>query len=156
MRRLSLICAGILALVALAMPASASACSCAPIEDVGAAVEESDAAVTARLLSVKRLGGSDEPFADASFRYRIRRVVKGPDAFRRGRVITVRSATSSAACGLPTERGRIYGLLLSRLGGRLTGSICGLVDPKDLRARPDGAAARGGRAPNAGCPSSSG
>jgi len=81
-----------------------------------------DAAISGRLLKVVPQGHQR-----ATFRYRVQRVYKVATGIHRGRVISVHSAGSSSACGLPTRTGRRYGLMLAKIDGAWTSGICGLL-----------------------------
>jgi len=81
-----------------------------------------DAAISGRLLKVVPRSRQR-----AIFRYRVQRVYKGAAGIRRGRVISVRSARSSEACGLPARVGRRYGLMLARVGGAWSSGVCALL-----------------------------
>lgn len=120
MRRLS-IAVAIVVLGALAFAGSAQACSCAPMSRKEA-MQGADAAISGRLLKVIPESGQR-----AIFRYRVQRVYKGTPGIRRGRIVSVHSARSSAACGLPTRTGRRYGLMLSRTEGAWTSGVCALL-----------------------------
>jgi hypothetical protein len=63
----------------------------------------------------------------AVYRYRVQRVYKGGHGMRVGDVVSVRSARDSAACGLPTQTGRRYGLALSWSQGGWTSGACALL-----------------------------
>jgi hypothetical protein len=91
------------------------------------AMRQADAAIVGRLVKVVPRNRFQ-----ADFRYRVRRVYKQGPGIRRGRMISVRSATDPAACGLPSRTGRRYGLLLSRTEGRWTGGLCGVRRPGAL------------------------
>ncbi|HZK15355.1 MAG TPA: hypothetical protein VFC52_02035, partial [Solirubrobacterales bacterium] len=105
----------------LVFAGEAAACSCAPIKR-GEMLRQADAAFAGRLVAVIPRGRDR-----AVFRYRVRRVFKRGPGVRRGRVVSVRSARSSAACGLPTKTGRPYGLALSRAGRGWTAGSCSLL-----------------------------
>jgi hypothetical protein len=120
LRRLS-IAVAIVVLGALAFAGSAQACSCAPMPRQEA-MQGADAAISGRLLKV-----IPESRQRAVFRYRVQRVYKGAAGIRPGRVVSVHSARSSAACGLPTRTGRRYGLLLSRAEGVWTSGVCAML-----------------------------
>jgi hypothetical protein len=111
----------IVGLGALVFTGSAQACSCAPLSR-GEAMQRADAAITGRLVEVV-----PQSRLRAVYRYRVRRVYKSGTGIRRGRIVSVRSARSSTACGLPTRTGRRYGLLLSRQRGGWTSGLCGLL-----------------------------
>lgn len=85
-------------------------------------MQGADAAISGRLLKVVPQGGQR-----AIFRYRVQRVYKGAPGIRRGQVVSVQSASSSAACGLPTRAGRRYGLMLSRAEGVWSSGVCALL-----------------------------
>jgi hypothetical protein len=96
-------------------------------------MRQADAAIVAELIEVIPRNRSK-----ADYRYRVQRVYKPGRGLRRGRVVSVRSATDSAACGLPRRIDRRYGLLLLRADGRWTGGLCGVIKPSLL----DSSAAR--------------
>ena len=127
-----------LAAAGLLPAASASACSCAPL--TRASYEAADAAVIARLVEVVPVGSqasrAGEPvgIGEGRFKYRVRRVFKGPDSLHRGKRFTIRSSMSGASCGLPQRRKR-YGLLLERdrRRHRWTASSCSVTSPSEMR-----------------------
>ena len=120
---------------------SASACSCAPVP-VSKHMKRADGAFNGRLLSVDPADGTPQ----AAFRYRVGHV-KGP--FRRGRVVTVWSQNSDAACGLEQGIGDLYGLFVSRHQGRWVSGLCSTVSPKKMRRA--ARAAGLGSAPGSAC-----
>lgn len=150
MRRLSL-AAAIVVLGALVFSAGARACSCAQMTPAEA-MRQADAAIVGRLVNVVPRGR-----VQADYRYRVQRVYKGGGEIREGRVISVRSASASSACGLPSRTGRSYGLLLNEAsagpregaergaapGHAWTGGLCGVVAPRKLRSAPVGGGGRG-------------
>jgi hypothetical protein len=85
-------------------------------------MQRADAAIAGRLVEVVPRGR-----LRAVYRYRVRRVYKRGAGIRRGRIVSVHSAGSSAACGLPRRTGRRYGLLLSRRAGGWSSGLCGLL-----------------------------
>jgi hypothetical protein len=124
-RRLAL-AAVIVGLGALVFNSAAQACSCierTPRE----ALREADAAIVGRLVQVVHVDAYS-----AEYRYRVRRAYKGGDGIRAGGMISVRSGTNGASCGLPVDTERRYGLFLNRSGGRWSGGLCGLVAPRQL------------------------
>ncbi len=124
-RRLSLT-AALVVLGGLAFAASAPACSCAPLKPAEA-LRESDAAIVGRLVKVMPRGS-----VRADYRYEVRKVYRGREAIERGQMLDVRSARRAAACALPRRLDRTYGLFLSRVDGRWTGGICGVIEPRRL------------------------
>jgi hypothetical protein len=118
-----------LALIAIAMlvPASAQACSCAP-QPPAESLREADGAIVGRLVKVLPHGS-----LNAVFRYEVGHAYKGA-AIEDGQMLDVRGARRTAACGLPRRTDRSYGLFLSRRNGRWFGGICGVVSPRRLRA----------------------
>jgi len=117
-------------LVVLAMLVAANgamACSCAP-QEPAESLQESDAAVVARLVEVLPRGR-----LHADYRYEVRHVYRGSGAIEAGGMLTVRSARRAAACALPRRTGHMYGLFLSRARGRWFGGICGVIEPRRLR-----------------------
>ena len=90
-------------------------------------MRQADAAIVGKLVEVVPRSGM---WAD--FRFRVQRVYKRGGGIRRGRMISVRSTTQAAACGLPRRTGRRYGLLLGWGGGRWTSGICGVLGPRML------------------------
>jgi hypothetical protein len=125
LRRISL-AAAIGVLGALVFAGSARACSCARSAP-GEAMRRADAAIVGRLVEV-----IPRSRFRADYRYRVRRVYKAGPGIRRGRTISVRSARQSAACGLPGQTGRRYGLLLAWGEGRWTSGLCGVLKPGEL------------------------
>jgi hypothetical protein len=108
----------------------------------GEALQRADAAVVGELVDVVPRG----PLR-ADYHYRVQSVYKQGPGIRRGATISVRSASQSAACGLPSRTGRSYGLLLDAPpvvyprdakggadGGRWSGGLCGVVAPRTLRS----------------------
>lgn len=116
-----LLAAAIVGLGALACVGSAQACSCAQIPR-DEAIKRADAAIAGKLVKVV-------PRSEmrAVFRYRVQRVYKGGHGIRVGAVLSVRSARDSAACGLPTQTGRRYGLALSWSEGGWSSGACALL-----------------------------
>ena len=111
---------------------SANACSCALVP-VSKHMKHADGAFNGRLLSVNPAEGTPE----AAFRYRVGLVAKGP--VRRGRIVTVYSQNSGAACGLEQGIGDLYGLFVSRDAGRWVSGLCSTVSPKRMRRAAQGA-----------------
>lgn len=129
----------LVALLGVAQPAAA--CSFALPE--GTTVKElnrknyrrADAAIVGRLIEVRPVGSPTAAYGLADFRYRVERVYKGKRRLRRGRVVTVRSERSEAACGLPAQTGRRYGLLLHRRRTRppWRAGLFDVMSPRELR-----------------------
>jgi hypothetical protein len=88
------------------------------------AMRQADAAIVGELIEVVPRDG-----LRSDYRYRVQRVYKPGRGIRTGGTILVRSATDSAACGLPPRTGRRYGLLLARAEDRWTSGLCGLLTP---------------------------
>jgi hypothetical protein len=107
---------------------SALACSCAPAAPAES-LARSDAAVTARLLSVAPKGASR-----AVYRYEVLHVYRGRDAIAPGSTLKVMSPRGSAACALPDRVDHNYGLFLLGSGGRWAGGLCGVIAPRRLWA----------------------
>ena len=127
----------------LAFPVGASACSCVGPE-VGQSrsdfvkerIRESDGAIVGRLISVTQpVYGPGV----AWFRYRILYVAKGGPRLQRGEVVAVKSGGSGNSCGLPQQKGRRYGLTLSRVSHgaarRWSAYLCDLFGPREIRAQ---------------------
>jgi hypothetical protein len=121
--------------------ANAVACSCTyPGPE---SIRASDAAVVAKLIEVvperdnagEGAGSPSPAYDEADFRYRIKRVFKGRHRLERGDRLTIASTTSGAACGLPTQERRRYGLLLSRnqSARRWQANLCTVTSPGRLR-----------------------
>jgi hypothetical protein len=153
MRRLAL------AALALGIPLVAAegalACSCVP-PDPPAQLEAADGAFVGRLLAVREVEprAEGEPIGSGDrmdYVYRVGRVYKRGPGLRRGRRVRVRSARSSATCGLPTGRGRLYGLYVRRGGGRWHGSACQVVSREQMREGAEGAASRAASPGSAPC-----
>jgi hypothetical protein len=131
----------------LLAPAGAVGCSCAtPSFEEGLA--SSDGAFVGRLLAVREVAppaddesmGSGDPM---DYVYRVGRVAKHGPGLRRGRRVRVRSARSSATCGLPRGRGQLFGLFVERRGGRWHGNLCQLISAAEMRRGADGSTAAG-------------
>jgi hypothetical protein len=109
---------------ALVLTPGAQACSCAQMAPAKA-MQQADAVIVGKLVRVV-----PRSRVKADYRYRVQRVYKRRAGIRRGRVISVRSARQSAACGLPHGVGRTFGLMLSRDGRRWTSGLCGVFRPR--------------------------
>lgn len=105
----------------LVFAAEATACSCAPLTR-GEKMRKADAAFAGTMVKVVPRGRDR-----AVFRYRVGRVFKRGPGIRRGRMVSVRGARGSAACGLPTTTGRRYRLALARVKGGWTAGACSLL-----------------------------
>jgi hypothetical protein len=136
MRRL-----GALALAATAIPlmgaGDALACSCVPPRPV-AQLKASDGAFIGRLVAIRDPDppAEGEPVVSGDpvdYVYRVGRVYKRGPGLRRGRRVRVRSSRSSASCGLPSGRGRLYGLFLERRNRRWHSNLCQVVTPAQMR-----------------------
>jgi hypothetical protein len=131
--------------IGLALPATASACSCAKLPEAKR-FKAADAAFTGTLVSRHALhpdpGGvesSGDPFVH---RYRLDHRYKG----RLSRTVWVRTVRDESTCGLPTPH-RIA-LYLTRVRGHWEGDLCTVTTKRALRT-----AARGKQARAAGaCP----
>ena len=114
---------------------TAAACSCAP-ESPSVKLAAADGAFNGRLLDVTPAGGSE-----ATFRYRIGQVFKGRKRLRRGKTVKVHSsAFGSAACALPPDTGKLYGLFVYRDRGHWSGNSCNVISPRQLRRAAGGKA----------------
>ncbi len=116
------------ALLGMVFASSAQACSCAR-STPAASMAEADAAIVGRLIRVVPRGDSF-----AVYRYRVKRVYRGGGTIKRGKVVSVRSTRSAAACALPSRTKQVYGLFLTREKGSWSSGICGVVSPRDLWA----------------------
>ena len=115
----------------------ALACSCVP-PDPPKLLKASDGAFIGRLLAVRPIDppADGEPIDSgdqANYIYRVGRVFKRGPGLYRGRRVRVRSALGSATCGLPSGRGRLYGLFLERRNRRWHSSACQVVSPAQMR-----------------------
>ncbi len=126
MRGKLLVGALLAALVALIGSASAAACSCAP-QAPAEALDQSDAAIVARLVKVMPRGR-----LHADYRYEVRRVYRGKAVIDRAQMVTVRSGRRAASCALPRRLNHVYGLFLTRRQDRWFGGICGVIEPRRL------------------------
>ncbi len=141
-RRLA-ICAAMLVLPLFGADA-ALACSCAPM-NVRESISESDGAFIGRLVAVREVDppaegepiGSGDPM---DYVYRVGRVYNGGPGLRRGNRVRVRSARSSATCGLPRQRGMLIGLLVERRNRRWHGNLCSTATPREMRRAGSGEA----------------
>jgi hypothetical protein len=106
-----------------------------PEEQLREDLRRADAAIVGRLIEVRPVQSRRRYEIRADFRYRVERVYKGR-RLGRGRTVTVRSVRDEAACGLPNDIGRRYGLLLHRRRGRPAwkASLFDAVSPRELRA----------------------
>jgi hypothetical protein len=89
-------------------------------------MQQADAAIAGRLLKVV-----PRSHRRAVYRYQVQRVYKSGTGIEPGNVISVSSARDSAACGLPTDIGRRYGLLLSHTGRGWASGACALLGKSD-------------------------
>jgi hypothetical protein len=111
----------------LVPPSGAIACSCAP-QAPAEALEQSDAAVVARLVKVLPHGK-----LHADYRYEVRQAYRGAPTIKDGQMLTVRSGRGAADCALPRRLDHVYGLFLARREGKWFGGICGVIEPRRLR-----------------------
>jgi hypothetical protein len=124
------------AVIALVLPATASACSCAKLPEAKR-FKAAGAAFTGTLVSRHALDphsgvqSSGDPFVH---RYRLDRRYKG----RLFRTVWVRTVRDEATCGLPTQH-RIA-LYLTRVHGHWESDLCSVTTGRAMRA-----AARGAR-----------
>ena len=135
----------LVAIIGFALPATASACSCARLPEAER-FKDADAAFTGRLVSRHALDpdpdgveSSGDPFVH---RYRLDRRYKG----RLFRTVWVRTVRGEATCGVPTRR-RIA--LLPHAGARTLGGRPVWRDhpARDAQGRPRGPRRRGDRVP---------
>jgi hypothetical protein len=127
-------------LLGLVGASSALACSCAH-SSPAQALAGSDAAISARLLSVQPHGATR-----AEYRYEVLHVYRGREAIEPGTTLEVMSPRGPAACALPDGIGHNFGLFLLGDGGRWLGGLCGVVSPRRLWAaarKPGGGEAAG-------------
>ena len=89
-------------------------------------MQQADAAIAGRLLKVV-----PRSYQRAVYRYRVQRVYKSGRGIEPGGIISVSSARDSAACGLPTDVGRRYGLLLSHTERGWASGACALLGKSD-------------------------
>ena len=115
-------------LLGLINAGSAHACSCA-VTAPGELLARADAAISGRLLSVEAHGATR-----AVYRYEVLHVYRGRGAIKPGSTLAVFSPRGSAACGLPEQVGRSYGLFLLGRPGRWLGGLCAVVSPRRLGA----------------------
>jgi hypothetical protein len=85
-------------------------------------MQRADAAIAGRLLKVV-----PQNRQRAVYRYRVQRVYKSGGGIKPRSVISVHSARGSAACGLPTDIGRRYGLLLLHTERGWDSGACALL-----------------------------
>jgi len=111
----------VVSLGALVLAGSAQACSCARVSR-DEAIQRADAAIAGKLVKVL-----PKSRVRAVYRYRVQRVYKRAPGIRVDAIVSVRSARDSAACGLPTQTGRRYGLALSWSEGGWTSGACALL-----------------------------
>lgn len=114
-------------LCVLPLAGTAQACSCAP-QAPAEALEQSDAAIVARLVKVMPHGR-----LHADYRYEVLQVYRGRETIEQGQMLSVRSGRRAAACALPRRLDHVYGLFLARRQSKWLGGICGVVGPRRLR-----------------------
>jgi hypothetical protein len=118
------------AVLALALPATASACSCAQLPEAER-FRAADGAFTGTLISRHALdpsGGvesSGDPFVH---QYRVERRYKGRRLFR---TVWVRTVRDEATCGLPTRK-RVA-LYLDRVNGHWESGLCDVTTRRVMR-----------------------
>ncbi len=144
--------AGLAVVGALALPAGAAACSCVAV-DARTQLKTADAAVVGTVTHVGR--PAPRPDGTTSSGDPITVTIRVARSYKRtlGRTLRVRTAASSASCGLGASKGARLGILLTRSGSRWTTSLCQRVGISAL----DAAARRMGlhkRVPHAGARSS--
>jgi hypothetical protein len=105
----------------------AAACSCAQ-QSPRELFKRSDAAIIGRLVDVV-----PRDQYESAYRYLVKRVYKGKRRIERGQMLSVRSASDGAACGLPDQEGRRYGLFLFRHDDRWTSNLCVVIGPRRMR-----------------------
>jgi hypothetical protein len=132
-----------------ARPPAAWACSCAG-EPPETWLGRSDAAFVGEVLAwrVDRPPGPIWSTADPAYAtFRVERAVKGTLS----RELVVRTAASSASCGLGVHVGQRVALLLDRDGDEWTSGLCAQFEPREFESlrtagRIEGRAASAGRA----------
>ena len=115
----------------------ALACSCVPPRPA-AQLKASDGAFVGRLVAIRDPDppaegepvGSGDP---VDYVYRVGRVYKRGPGLLRGRRVRVRSTRDSASCGLPSGRGRLYGLFVERHNRGWHSNLCQVVTPAQMR-----------------------
>lgn len=131
----------------LATAPSALACSCVEFPGEKQTLEGYEAAATARLIDVKH---QDPSNGRATLVYRLLRVYKNKN-LREGEELILRNQGDGAACGLPRNKKKRYGLRLYRdRDDRLNSGLCSVLSPHELKR----AAQRSGNAraeSGAGC-----
>lgn len=118
----------IVSLGALLFSSGAQACSCLELSP-RAALRQSDAAITGRLIRVDPV----DRFG-ADYLYRVQRVYKAGPGLRAGGTVSIHSGVNGASCGLPADTARPYGLFISRSENRWRGSLCAITTPRDIAA----------------------
>jgi hypothetical protein len=141
--------AGAALAISLVAAEAAQACLCVP-PDPRAQLKRADGAFVGRLVAVRVVDPPEvgEPISSADptdYIYRVGRVYNGGPGLRRGQRVRVRSVRDEATCGLPSTRGRLYGLFVTRRNRRWTSNLCNVVSPAEMRraANADSAAAGG-------------
>jgi hypothetical protein len=136
MRALAACVAVLLAAALAAGVESGRACSCA-LPDPRAALARADGAFVGVLESRRESG------QEAVLVFRVERRLKGA----MGGVVTVVTASNSAACGIELAQGARVGLVLERMGGAWHGSLCAQFEPAELLAAALPLPAPNGRGP---------
>jgi hypothetical protein len=133
---------------------SAMACSCVQ-RSVAEKLEEADGAFVGRLIAVREVDPPEEgePIGSGDpmhYVYRVGRVAKRGPGLRRGNRVRVRSARDSATCGLPRQRGKLYGLFVRRENRRWHGNLCSMATPAQMRRAAEANSAATGAPPGCG------
>ena len=126
-KRLPLLIALVAAATALALPAGASACSCAPVKLDREAFRQADAALVGRLVERRELSERR-----TEYRFRALRVFRGKRRIAKGEIVGVRSFSDGVSCGIETPMGKREGLFLTRSRHHWVGSLCATAPPRKM------------------------
>ncbi|HYO90079.1 MAG TPA: hypothetical protein VEQ40_00505 [Pyrinomonadaceae bacterium] len=113
---------GLMIIVFLLLSADAGyACTCVPPPSVAESLSQAGAVFSGKVLQVKRVKGSEQ---DGLWQVEVVFAVNTSWKGARQRVISVFTASQSAACGYSFMRGRTYLVYAGESQGKLATTIC--------------------------------
>jgi hypothetical protein len=124
--RLFILMGMVLALMAVALPASACSCAGGDPRDM---LSESDGAIVGTYVS-RRPADPAEEFGDTIYTFEVDEEVKGDFE----ETLDVHSGSNGASCGFEIEPGATIGMFLySNEAGEWTSGLCNTISPRGLR-----------------------
>lgn len=142
-RRLTLLSV-LVGLVSLGGAQDALACSCAGGISMKERFRASDGAVVATLDSIEEVNDQR-----AIHHYTIVAAYKGRRELKAGDPLEIKTATSGAACGLPRQIGKDYGLFLYETRRGWTSNLCSVVSAEKMHRAGQERIGEGKRSPAA-------